>query len=197
MSEIKIKKNDPKIKRANTYIWILSILLIASIVFGITFAYFADATTVTGDITLGDPVLINITQDGVVVETFTFSDDALPGTVYDQEIAIAAPDDTTEAAIRAKITMTNEDVEANDFDLDTSEDWTLGDDGYYYYNGSLFAGNNIVLVNTITIPTSLTNESANKIYTVAVLAEAIQNANGAVGDVWNTAPEDWIIQYAK
>ena len=52
-------------------------------------------------------------------------------------------------------------------------------------------------VTSITVPTSLTNADANKTYTISIVVEAIQHANGAANEVWTTAPEDWLASYGQ
>lgn len=174
----------------------LTILLLASIGIGITLAYFTSTANVTGNITLGDPVTISITQGGASVSSLTFDGDALPGTVYSQAIGVQAPSEMTEALMRAKLTITNTDGATTNVEANTTGDWRLGDDQYHYYNGTVNADDQIDFITTITIPTSLTNEDANKTYTIDVIVETIQQANNAANTVWNTAPSDWLDTYS-
>lgn len=174
----------------------LTILLLASIGIGITLAYFTSTANVTGNITLGDPVTISITQGGASVSSLTFDGDALPGTVYRQAIGVQAPSEMTEALMRAKLTITNTDGATTNVEANTTDDWRLGDDQYHYYNGTVNADDQIDFITTITIPTSLTNEDANKTYTIDVIVETIQQANNAANTVWNTAPSDWLDTYS-
>ncbi len=174
----------------------LTILLLASIGIGITLAYFTSTANVTGNITLGDPVTISITQGGASVSSLTFDGDALPGTVYSQAIGVLAPSEMTEALMRAKLTITNTDGATTNVEANTTGDWRLGDDQYHYYNGTVNADDQIDFITTITIPTSLTNEDANKTYTIDVIVETIQQANNAANTVWNTAPSDWLDTYS-
>lgn len=174
----------------------LTILLLASIGIGITLAYFTSTANVTGNITLGDPVTISITQGGASVSSLTFDGDALPGTVYSQAIGVLAPSEMTEALMRAKLTITNTDGATTNVEANTTDDWRLGDDRYHYYNGTVNADDQIDFITTITIPTSLTNEDANKTYTIDVIVETIQQANNAANTVWNTAPSDWLDTYS-
>ncbi len=174
----------------------LTILLLASIGIGITLAYFTSTANVTGNITLGDPVTISITQGGASVSSLTFDGDALPGTVYSQAIGVQAPSEMTEALMRAKLTITNTDGATTNVEANTTDDWRLGDDQYHYYNGTVNADDQIDFITTITIPTSLTNEDANKTYTIDVIVETIQQANNAANTVWNTAPSDWLDTYS-
>ena len=189
---VKVKKG---MSGSSVAILVLSLILGASVAIGITIAYFTNIQNATGTITLGDPVTISITQGGSVVTTLTFPGTAMPGTVYDAPIAIAAAANTSETCIRAKITLTNIDTATYNVEAATDLNWTVGTDDYYYYNGTLLAGNSASFVSTITVPTTLTNADANKTYEVAVIAEAVQYANGAAVATWPTAPEAWKTTY--
>ena len=189
-------KTRRRVSTSTIAIIVLSILLIASIAIGVTIAYFTSSATVAGNITLGDPVTISITQGGASASTLTFAGDALPGTVYDQAIGVSAPAEMTEALMRAKLTITNTDGATSNVDATTTGDWVEGDDDYYYYNGTVSANDNIDFITNITIPTSLTNADANKTYSIEVIVETIQQANNAANAVWTTAPESWLQSYS-
>ena len=191
-----ITKQRRKVSGSTIAIVTLAILLIASIAIGITLAYFTANATVAGNITLGDPVTISITQGGASASSLTFAGDALPGTVYDQAIGIQAPADMTEALVRAKLTITNSDGASTSVDATTTASWVKGDDDYYYYNGSITANDNIDFITSLTVPTSLTNADANKTFNIDVVVETIQKANNAANSVWTTAPSDWLSTYS-
>ena len=191
-----VTKQKRKVSTSTIAIVTLSILLIASIAIGVTLAFFTATTTVTGNITLGDPVTVSITQGGATATSLTFSGDALPGTVYDQTIGISAPADMTEALVRAKLTITNSDGASTTVEATTTANWIEGTDDYYYYNGSLTANTNIDFITAVTIPTSLTNADANKTFNIDVIVETIQKANNAANSVWTTAPADWLATYS-
>lgn len=186
-----------KINTSTVAIIVLSILLVASVAIGATLAYFTADADVTGTITLGDPVNISITQGGSAVTTLTFTDDAMPGTVYDQAIGVLVPADTSDCLLRAKIVLTEDDGSSSEVTATATAAWQENAaDSYYYYKGIGSAGDTIDFITSITVPTSLTNEAANKVYTVNVVVEAIQEANYAAANVWTDAPADWIATYA-
>ncbi len=189
-------KTKRKVSTSTIVIAILSVLLVATIAVGITLAFFTANATVTGNITLGDPVTISITQGGASASSLTFAGDALPGTVYDQAIGVQAPTDMTEALMRAKLTITNSDGATTNVSATTTDDWVTGDDTYYYYNGSISANQSVDFITALTIPTTLTNEDANKTFTIEVVVETIQKANNAANSVWTTAPTDWLETYS-
>lgn len=189
-------KTKRRVSTSTIAIIVLSILLLASVAIGVTIAYFTSSATVAGNITLGDPVTISITQGGASVESLTFAGDALPGTVYDQPIGVSAPAQMTEALMRAKLTITNTDGATTNVEATTTGSWTTGDDDYYYYNGTVNANDNIDFITQVTIPTSLTNADANKTYTINVVVETIQQANNAANAVWTTAPSEWLESYS-
>ena len=191
-----ITKQRKKVSGSTIAIITLSILLVATVAIGVTLAYFTANATVAGNITLGDPVTISITQGGASASSLTFAGDALPGTVYDQSIGVLAPADMTEALMRAKLTITNTDGATTSVDAETTEDWVEGDDDYYYYNGSVTANASIDFITSITVPTSLTNADANKTFNIDVIVETIQKANNAANNVWTTAPSEWLETYS-
>lgn len=192
-----IKENSRRRLSVSTIaIIILSILLIAAIGIGVALAFFTANANVTGNITLGNPVTISITQGGASATSLTFSNDALPGDTFEQSIGVLAPAQMTEALMRAKLTISNEEAASTTVTASTTDSWVSGEDGYYYYNGTVTANASIDFVTAITVPTSLTNEDANKVFTVSVIVETIQQANNAANSVWTTAPTDWLETYS-
>ena len=192
MSEVRAKR---RVKGSTIAIIVLSVLLLASIAVGVTLAYFTADANVAGNVTLGDPVNINITQGGSTVTSLTFGSDALPGQTYDQVIGVSVPADTSDALLRAKLTISNTDGATVNVEATTVDAWVEGDDGYYYYNGVASANASIDFVTAVTIPTTLTNEDANKTFNIDISVEAIQEANNAARSVWTTAPTEWLNTY--
>ncbi|MFQ6724108.1 MAG: hypothetical protein ACLRFE_02075 [Clostridia bacterium] len=188
-------KQRSRISGSMVAIIVLSIMLIASIAVGATLAYFAANSGAVGNVSLGDPVNINITQGGSTVTSLTFSNDALPGHVYDQAIGISVPANTSDALLRAKLTISNTEGATLNVEATTVDTWIDGEDGYYYYNGVVSAGDAVDFVTAVTIPTGLTNADANKTFNIDVSVEAIQEANNAARAVWTTAPEEWLDTY--
>ena len=194
MGEV-IVKGRRRVRGSTIAIIVLSVMLIASIAVGVTLAYFAADATVVGNVGLGDPVNISITQGGSAVTSLTFSDDALPGHVYDQPIGVSIPASTSDALLRARLTISNIDGLTLTVRATTVDTWIDGDDGYYYYNGIASAGDAIDFVTAVTIPTEMTNEYANKTFNIDISVEAIQEANNAARAVWTTAPAEWLDTY--
>ena len=197
---IKPSKNRTKKRKSSAStlaIIALSVLLGLSVLFGVTAAFFSANTSAAGNITLGNPVNINITQGGTTVSTLIFDGTAMPGTVYSQPIAVAMPANTSDAVIRGKLTITNSDSAATNVTAVTANGWTAGEDDYYYYNGKLSAGDSQAFVTSITVPKTLTNADANKTFALSVQIEAIQFANGAASEVWTTAPSTWTTNYGS
>lgn len=182
-------------------IWIivaLSVLLLVSFILGISGAYFQGSDSATGDVTTGGPVNIDITQGGASVSTLTFSNSAMPGDIFDQAVQVTAPAGTSKAVLRAKLTISNEAGLSAPVTATTASSWTLnsGDD-YYYYAGTISAGDTIDFITQVEVPTSLTNDDANKTNSISVVVEAIQHANGAAKVVWTTAPDEWVATYGS
>lgn len=192
MSSIRAKR---RINGSTIAIIVLSVMLVASIAVGVTLAYFSADAEVAGNITLGDPVNINITQGGSAVTSLTFSDNVLPGHVYDQVIGVSIPENTSNALLRAKLTISNTEGATLNVEATTVDAWVKADDEYYYYNGVASANDAIDFVTAVKIPTGLTNVDANKTFNIDIAVEAIQEANNAAREVWTTAPEEWLDTY--
>lgn len=175
----------------------LSVLLGLSVIFGVTAAFFTASQGTTGNVTLGDPVNLNITQGGATVSSLTFNRTAMPGTVYDQVIGVSIPADSSDCVVRGKLTITNTGGASVAVEATTDTNWVKGDDDYYYYNGVLSANDTAGFVNKITVPKTLTNADANKTFALSIQVEAIQFANGAASEVWTTAPSDWTTTYGS
>lgn len=193
MATIQTKR---KVSGSTIAIIVLSILLAAAIAIGIVLAYFTSSATVTGNITLGNPVTISITQGGASAQSLTFSSNALPGDEFDQAIGVLAPAQMTEALMRAKLTISNSNGATTNVSATTTNSWVAGEDDYYYYNGTVNANDAINFVTKITVPTTLTNADATKTFSVEVIVETIQKANNAANAVWTTAPSTWIETYS-
>ena len=193
MATIQTKR---KVSGSTIAIIVLSILLAAAIAIGIVLAYFTSSATVTGNITLGNPVTISITQGGASAQSLTFSSNALPGDEFDQAIGVLAPAQMTEALMRAKLTISNSNGATTNVSATTTNSWVAGEDDYYYYNGTVNANDAINFVTKITVPTTLTNADATKTFSVEVIVETIQKANNAANAVWTTAPSTWIATYS-
>ena len=191
-----ITKTNKRITGSTVAIVVLSLLLVVAIGIGIALAYFNATANVVGNITLGNPVTISITQGGASAQSLTFSNNALPGDVFSQTIGVQAPAAMTEALMRGKLTITNTDGASVNVAGTTTANWVAGEDGYYYYNGSVNANDTIDFITAITVPTTLTNADANKTFSVEVIIETIQKQNNAANSVWTTAPSTWINTYS-
>lgn len=193
-------RSNTATRRSNTAtiaIVALSILLLTSVVLGVTGAFFFQNAAVTGDVTLGDPVNINLTQGGASVASLTFSGNAMPGTTYSQPIGVSAPADTSDAVLRGKLTITDTDGSAYIVTATTDASWIEGGDGYLYYNGVLSASGSVDFITEVQVPTELENVDANKTYNLNVQVESIQWANAAAATVWATAPAGWVTSYGS
>lgn len=193
----KVKLKSRRNSGSTIAIIALSVLLGLSVIFGVTAAFFTASQGATGNVTLGDPVNLNITQGGATVSTLTFDGTAMPGTVYDQVIGVSIPADSSDCVIRGKLTITNSGSASVNVEATTDTNWVKGEDDYYYYNGVLSANDTAGFVNKITVPKTLTNADANKTFALSIQVEAIQFANGAASEVWTTAPSDWTTSYGS
>ena len=166
-----------------------SVALVAVVGIGATLAYFTDSDERTNTVTMGH-VDITLTEEEEEIpgEGLTF-DNVMPGDTLDKTPIITLNDDSQDAYVRMKIdievtggAITEADIEELRQGLTeditgTDTGWYLGADGYYYYNQSLSAGEDVTFFDTVTIPGSWKNNTADGSFTIKLTAEAIQAAN--------------------
>ena len=133
-----------KIKKSSFAILALSLILVAVLAFGGTYAYFNDSVTADGgSVTTATLVL----TDTVAITAAT--DDLVPNQTIDIELGNVELSGTTLSAVRFKLsaltltggasaTLTEEQkgylvLSAEASDLTGNKGWEAGSDGYFYY----------------------------------------------------------------
>lgn len=148
-----------------------------------TAAFFSAETTAHNVITTG----------GVEIELREWADEAretpfedVTGVLPGAEITKIAQIENTGASdawIRVQldvaVLLDGEHLPAEPVALDiNTEDWTAGEDGYYYYSRALKAGETTApIFTTVTFANEMGNEYQNATATVDVAAQAVQTAN--------------------
>lgn len=167
----------------------LIVVLAVTAITGATLAYFTDTTETKENVfTVGN---VNIELDE---PSWTESGSVDAPDVYPGEALKKDPTVTNTGAnpcfVRVSVTGLDDLGADNMITYETGyqtgalgEDWTLHNDGYFYYTKVLAAGEDTTaLFEQIRIPTTLTNvngEEYTEIYSVDVYAEAVQ-AQGAM-----------------
>lgn len=165
---------------------ILSVLVICiATLAGGTIAYFTSEYTAHNVITTGG-VEIELLEwaDEDKKTPFEDLDGVMPGTTVTKIVEVkntgSAPA-WVRVSVEKSITLANGNqadstsfVEVNIND----KDWTNGNDGYYYYNEKLDAGETTKpLFTSVTFNAGMGNEYQNSTATVDVYAQAVQSAN--------------------
>ena len=179
----------------------VAVLVLSLAAYG-TLAYLTGSTTAHNVITSGSVKieLLDKTDKGGEIGKVDFPSEGLkvmPGTTASKEVSVKNL--SSECWVRVKlvkeINLANEaQLSSNAADpvslepnLGTSEDrWTLGNDGYYYYNSPLAKNaETSKLFTTVTFDPGMGNEYQNAKLTIQVYAEAVQTANNPIPDGGN------------
>ena len=164
-----------------------------------TLAYFTKEDTATNVITTGkiDVTVVETTLiDGEELPYEEILEDGklavMPATVVSKIVKVEGQPECADAYIRVKVDVAIE--LANDTDGDFSpnldliiigfneDDWTLKD-GWYYYNGTIKAGEKTKqLFDTVTFSPDMGNEYQNSTATIAITAQAVQVKNNPIPD---------------
>lgn len=159
--------------------------LLAVALVGGTLAFFTDTTEVKENTFTVGNVEIELTEPKWEGEGSVDAPEVYPGEALKKDPTVTNVG-ANPCFVRVKVTGLNVFEGADpitlrykDADGHNTTDWTLLDDGYYYYNGVLAAEDETAPVfDQIVIPTSWTNGDAKTAYSVDVFAEAVQ-AQGA------------------
>lgn len=109
----------------------------------------------------------------------------MPGTKVDKIVVVSGEDGTADAWVRVKFTKSIQlaagkqgEVNLNLIKLNTGDGWIDGQDGWYYYNKAVKAGEEAApALKSVEFDTKMDNTYQGATATVDVLAQAVQTAN--------------------
>uniref|UniRef100_UPI004057A710 SipW-dependent-type signal peptide-containing protein n=1 Tax=Acetatifactor sp. TaxID=1872090 RepID=UPI004057A710 len=174
---------------------VVSLALVGAVGIGATLAYFTDREAEVNVITMGhvdvdldepnfdtpvdDPSTPDV--DESEEEKDNTIEDVMPGQRIVKDPTITVAEGSDDAYIRAKVEFTGLTEEQADellanINIDDTA-WYLGEDGYYYYNLRMTAGDSAVLFDEVVIPETWGNEVVDLTFEILVSAEAIQADN--------------------
>lgn len=194
-----------------------SVALVAVVGVGATLAYFTDSEEQTNVVNMGH-VDIDLTEtsnsdNAVMIEDGIQFYDVMPGDIISKIPTITVAEGSQSAYVRMKMTISApEDSEITQEDIyllegrlrseitDNTGWYYSTEDGYYYYNAGLQAGQHVDFFDTVTIPAEWTNNTADETFTIELQAEAIQQDNVTVetnGNLITGWPAAEIQQYTE
>ncbi len=184
--------NDMKIRRI-ALICAIVILCISGALYG-TIAYITAIDTATNVITTGDIKLKLIesakAEDGSFVP-FEDVSGVMPGTSASKIVEVKNTG-SKPAFVRVKVTKSAEIKPENSEEVDLSlitmdideENWTLKDDGFYYYNSPLEAGETTApLFKNVFFSKDMDNVFKNATIKIGVTAYGVQTANNGTSSL--------------
>lgn len=161
-----MKKMDTKTKNLIFAVVILSIMLIASIVYNILGGFVINQEK-NAYLNIGDDYTFNVDSLGVFSQSFCIDGTLLPGDVLNQKIQIKLPDiDTNNKILRVKVQFLNNSLNIYGFDSWVS----VGD--YYVYNSTIYKNQTIGLCEKIELDKDIPLKS-NMLYYLIVSVEYI------------------------
>ncbi len=175
---------------------ITTIALVAVVGVGATLAYFTDSEDVSNVVTMGhvDITLYetdNSGEEAVITEDGLTFENVMPGDVLAKDPSVKVNMGSSDTFIRVKMdvvpaedaTITEDDLnelaEAVRADVEESGNWYYDTQSKYFYYKDIMTADSApaVLFDTVTIPTTWGNNTADQSFTIEVKAEAIQSDN--------------------
>ncbi|WP_312461026.1 hypothetical protein [Proteiniclasticum sp.] len=180
-------------KRNKRIIAVLAITSILAVMVFQTLAFFTAEDTALNRVTMGNVALIlnDNTIDPETKEIEPFPPEGfelvMPGDVVDKIVSVTNDGDNpiwVRVRLDRSLILANEaaDIDFNVLGLDLNdEDWTEGEDGWFYYNEILEPDETTEnLFTQVTFPTSLGNAFMNAEVEIDVLAQGVQSQNNGV-----------------
>ena len=180
-------------KRNKRIIAVLAITSILAVMVFQTLAFFTAEDTALNRVTMGNVALIlnddTINPETEELEPFPVKGLSLvmPGDVIDKIVSVTNDGDNpiwVRIRLDRSILLAGEaaDVDFNVLGLDLNdEDWTEGEDGWFYYNEILAPDETTEnLFTQVTFPTSLGNAFMNAEVEIDVLAQGVQSQNNGL-----------------
>lgn len=180
-------------KRNKRIIAALAIVSVLAVMAFQTLAFFTAEDTALNRVTMGNVSLIlnDNTIDPETEGLVPFPEDGfslvMPGDVIDKIVSVTNDGDNAiwvRVKLDRSLILAGESPEG-DFSvlgLDLNdEDWTEGEDGWFYYNRILAPGETTEdLFTAVTFPASLGNDYMNARVEIDVLAQGVQSANNGL-----------------
>jgi hypothetical protein len=180
-------------KRNKRIIAALAIVSVLAVMVFQTLAFFTAEDTALNRVTMGNVSLIlnDNTIDPETEELVPFPEDGfslvMPGDVIDKIVSVTNDGDNA-IWVRVKLDRSlilageSPEGEFSVLGLDLNdEDWTEGEDGWFYYKRILAPGETTKdLFTAVTFPASLGNDYMNARVKIDVLAQGVQSANNGL-----------------
>ena len=178
-------------KKKLVIVAVIALLAVAALA---TVAYFSAQDTATNVITTGNVTMKLHEYQEIDGEKSPYPKDAvaaMPGTVI-SKIPTIENIGNNDFYTRAKVSvafyadkdmkeLVNLDTKYVTYDI--TKEWIDGGDGWYYYNGIVKPGQNVVLFNTVSFDKEMPNEYQNKYVKVDISTQAVQVKNNENSDV--------------
>lgn len=161
-----------------------AVAMVGTLAVGGTLAWFTDTETATNVVTTGNVnISIEESTDGANYtkkengEGITFDDQYVPGDTVDKYVRIANVG-ANNAYVRVQVVFEGLASDIEEPKLNLGDDWTLNEDGWYYYNKELSTNTYTDdLFATVDIPGTWDNAMVDTEFNIVLNAEAIQSDN--------------------
>ncbi len=190
-----------KKSKQNVTILVLSVMLAIAAIFGVTAAWFVSSVKTSGTVSTGTlAVKLKVGEktyspnaaDTAQELTLSTTANAQPGDVILGAVSVITTDNTIDSVLRIKATITADGLTDAGLTI-TAENWTLNEDGYWYYTnkGTTLAtvkGTETAFCGEVKLSEELTSgayadgkyANQNVAITVKIEVEATQAKDGAL-----------------
>lgn len=179
---------------------VVSIIAVAAMAIGSTLAYFTSNDNASNSFVMGNVAIdLKESSDGKAIDDASkvWSDTGLsyegkmPGDEITKLAIVEVDEDSADCYVRIHMDIdTSNLTNAADIALienaikeaAVANDFVVGTNGYYYYDGTASAEDILVFLTGFTLPLGIEDDSQNGTFSIDLTADAIQAANITFGD---------------
>lgn len=160
----------------------LSLVLIAVFALGVSGYFFSlPHLHFDTDLNLGESVTISVFPNETSVSSWSFDGAYLPNEKIPQKIQINAEKLTSDVFIRIKSKIFCKEGDAQ-FEFLTTEKFSLEEDDYYYYDGTILGGDKVTFCEYAKVPQNVKLDSDKK-YIVSIIVECLDSTQD-ISSLW-------------
>ena len=189
----KVNAKNSSITFKNRIVFMVVAFLTAALIIGLAVGVTVQTVNLNmhkNHITLTKPITVQVKEKSVAVGTIFVPSGVVGNYELKQPINFVMPDECENLLVRARILGFDNNQENFNVTAITKNNWTMGEDGYYYLNDIAKEKLQYNFATTIKLPKFDNLNKLEKTLTV-VYETIVKNENNAL-EKWNNAPQSWV-----
>lgn len=177
---------------------IVFLILATSIVLSVVFGVEINKLKSSQQQTFLTPLNVELFENQSNTMAISLLNNIVSGVSYNQQVKMVGSNLKSEQVVRCKTKLINSNNQEFDVVLTAPNNWILGTDGYYYFNGRVNGLTEQLIFDQIILPEGFSSNTKNKgSHYLIVTVECLNFSSAFAKNVWNSAPSDWLNSFGS